>query len=81
VAVAALHGHGAAAVGAALDVHRVRQALVVLQRRVTGDVAVLAARVLEHLPDGLERVHSLLLIRGRRLRMRARRARARRHCG
>jgi hypothetical protein len=55
VAAAAVHPHGAEAVAAALDVHRVRKALVILERRVTGDVAVLAARVLQHFPDGFER--------------------------
>jgi hypothetical protein len=47
------------AIAATLDVHRVRQALIVLERRVAGDVAVLAARVLQHLPDGFERAHRL----------------------
>ena len=51
------------AIGAPRHAHRVRQAGVELQRRVPGDVAVLAARVLEHLlhrGERRDRLHLLL---------------------
>ena len=44
-----------------------RAAVVELQRRVARDVAVLAARVLEHLLHGLERGEALGASRVRRL--------------
>jgi hypothetical protein len=39
-----------------------RQALIVLERRVAGDVAILAARVLQHFADGFERARRLRAI-------------------
>ena len=39
-----------------------RQSLIVLERRVPRDMAVLAARVLQHLPDRLEGLHWILCV-------------------
>ena len=49
----------------AQDAHRVGQARVELERSLSRDVAVLAARVLEHGAHGLERGHALFLRRRR----------------
>jgi len=77
VAGRAFHRRGTAAARAALDVHRMAHARVELQRRIARDVAVLAARVLQHGAHGLECGQTVILRSrfGRRRRGREKRRR------
>lgn len=77
VAVGAGKPGSAMTVGAVHDLHLVRQPGVELQRRVAGDVAVLAARMLQHLLYRGERGDRLGALVGDDLQRRRRRGRTR----
>jgi hypothetical protein len=54
VAGAAFYGDDAVTVGTAANVHRVRVLVVALARKVSGGMAIHAARMMQHWHDGFE---------------------------